>query len=129
MPAMIDAQCPKCRRRFGWHGDLTDRPACPRCGHQLPAAELAADQRRFEADLHALITHPRDATPALRKRQRELAGLTLKQAARQIGCTPRTLEDCEAGSGMPSPGMLADMARVYGCGGPKDPDPNPSKES
>jgi PHP family Zn ribbon phosphoesterase len=33
MPAFFDATCAKCRRKFGWSGELKDQPPCPKCGH------------------------------------------------------------------------------------------------
>jgi len=43
-----DARCPKCGKRFGWHGRLTDKPACPRCGHRDDPAALARDEAEIE---------------------------------------------------------------------------------
>ena len=48
MTAMLDARCPNCNRRMGWQGRFIDRPPCPKCGHQLPQAELAATDLEFE---------------------------------------------------------------------------------
>ena len=35
----FDTTCPKCQKRFGWHGKITDRPLCPRCGHNTTPEE------------------------------------------------------------------------------------------
>ena len=35
----FDAICPKCGKRFGWHGGIIDRPACSRCGHNITPEE------------------------------------------------------------------------------------------
>ena len=46
----MDTTC-KCGKRFGWQGDLTDMPPCPRCGNRPDAESLANDEaelRRFE---------------------------------------------------------------------------------
>ncbi len=51
---MIDAQCPKCKHRYGWTGELVHKPPCPRCGHQVPRAQLEADQRRLERSMQLL---------------------------------------------------------------------------
>lgn len=48
MKGMMDATCPKCRKRIGWFGEVTDRPPCPRCGHQIPLKDLEADQKKLE---------------------------------------------------------------------------------
>ena len=39
--AFFDATCDKCGARFGWCGEATDRPPCPRCGATVPASVLA----------------------------------------------------------------------------------------
>ncbi len=46
---MFDATCPKCQKRFGWSGKLTDKPPCPRCGHQDSLEELEAAEAKMEA--------------------------------------------------------------------------------
>lgn len=54
MNAMMDGRCPKCSKRFGWRGKVTERPPCPRCGHQLPREQLEKDQATLERALTAL---------------------------------------------------------------------------
>jgi len=54
MPAFIDGTCPKCKKRFGWVGEITDRPPCPKCGHQIPKEELEADQKAMD-EMEALL--------------------------------------------------------------------------
>lgn len=49
MPAFVDGTCPKCQMRFGWSGDMIDRPPCPKCGHQLPREELLAVDKELQA--------------------------------------------------------------------------------
>jgi len=46
--AFYDGHCPKCGRRIGWAGRASDRPPCPRCGHQLPPEKLEAADRELE---------------------------------------------------------------------------------
>jgi predicted nucleic acid-binding Zn-ribbon protein len=48
MPAFNDASCPKCGRRFGWVGEMIDRPPCPKCGHQIPKEELQEADEEME---------------------------------------------------------------------------------
>lgn len=48
MSAFNDGQCPKCGKRFGWTGKVSDRPPCPKCGHQLPKEELEAADKQME---------------------------------------------------------------------------------
>ena len=55
MPGMMDATCRKCGHRFGWAGDLMDRPPCPECGDEIPAAELERVQRQLEKDLQEIV--------------------------------------------------------------------------
>ena len=53
MPGFIDARCPNCDAKIGWMGRMVDRPACPKCGHRPPQAELEApsfaDEKAFMA--------------------------------------------------------------------------------
>lgn len=48
MIALLDATCPKCKKRFGWSGSLMNRPPCPKCGHTIPKEELEADQKELD---------------------------------------------------------------------------------
>lgn len=43
MAAFVDLTCSKCRRRYGFAGELKDAPACPHCGTRPDAKALAAD--------------------------------------------------------------------------------------
>lgn len=36
MASFIDATCTKCGRKYGWCGEMKDRPKCPKCGHLEP---------------------------------------------------------------------------------------------
>ena len=94
--AMSDVSCPKCRKRFGWRGDLKDRPPCPRCGHQVDAAVLAADQACLDEFATLLATLPGDATPSMLMRKRQLAGLSIGQAAVRLEISRSTLELIES---------------------------------
>ena len=116
-PAMIDVSCPKCGRKFGWFGTMKDRPPCPRCQHQLPQAELDEAELRM-ADLRRRIdTHPKDAKDRDLMEMRKLAGLTLRQAAAQLGIAPSELSDYEWCRKPLPPEMAEKMSETYGCGG------------
>src|ERR1700737_4030596 len=101
MAAMIDVSCPKCNKRFGWGGDMVDRPPCPKCGYRPPQSELEAADKEMEAFALRLLTHPKNADLATRRQQRVDAGLTLRQAAKLLGVTPSTLSDVEWGRAEP----------------------------
>jgi transcriptional regulator with XRE-family HTH domain len=47
------------------------------------------------------------------RRAREMAGLSLGQAARVLGCLRQTVADFEAGYSTPQPSHLQQMADVY----------------
>jgi len=55
MGAMNDASCPKCKKRFGWSGDLKDCPPCPRCGHQIPPEEWTSVKAEMDKFRDSLI--------------------------------------------------------------------------
>lgn len=116
MTAMIDATCPKCRRRIGWCGTMSNRPACPRCGHRPPQPELDAAEAEMQAIEERLLTHPKDASGDMRRQQRVDAGLTLRQAAKLLGMTAQHLSDTENGRAEPSLELLEKMKDVYGAG-------------
>lgn len=116
MNAMIDVRCEKCRKRFGWQGDLTSRPPCPGCGFRPDPAELRAAQDRLDEDHRLMSLHPGKATADELRRQRVMAGLTLHQAAGEIGVPARTLADFENQRATPNATEAAAMARAYGCG-------------
>ena len=44
----IDARCEKCGADIGWFGKMSDRPPCPKCGHQLTPGELEAGDKWWE---------------------------------------------------------------------------------
>lgn len=48
MPGMFDARCQECGKRFGWCGELVDRPPCPRCRHRVSLEDLQVEQARLE---------------------------------------------------------------------------------
>jgi PHP family Zn ribbon phosphoesterase len=48
MSAFNDGTCPRCRKRFGWQGKLTDRPPCPKCGHKVDPDVLQRDQEEMD---------------------------------------------------------------------------------
>lgn len=45
---MNDATCPKCGKRFGWAGEVVDRPPCPNCSHTIPLEILRSDQKMLD---------------------------------------------------------------------------------
>lgn len=60
MAGFFDATCPKCGKRFGWSGELVERPPCPGCGHAIPAEELKAGEDALAiAEMQALLTRRR----------------------------------------------------------------------
>ena len=116
MAAMIDVSCPKCRRRFGWCGTMRNQPSCPRCGHRPPQAELDAAEDVMTYFAEQLRTHPGLASAEMRRQQRVDAGLTLRQAARQLGITAVELSDYESCRAEPSAALCERMAAIYGVG-------------
>jgi hypothetical protein len=44
MSAFIDMTCGKCKRRYGWFGNLMDANPCPHCGWKPDKKELAKDE-------------------------------------------------------------------------------------
>jgi endogenous inhibitor of DNA gyrase (YacG/DUF329 family) len=115
MTAFLDDRCPKCGKRFGWRGRAADRPACPKCGHQVPAADLAAADAELDAFRRLLATHPRNATATELRGQRVAAGLTVGQAVGQTGIPLGRLLELEGGH-KPTEAEAAALAAAYGCG-------------
>lgn len=113
MPGFFDASCPKCGKRFGWSGEITNRPPCPRCGHQIDMAALEADQKEMEAFRDLLLSKP---TAELCGKQRVAAGLSLRTAAKLLGVTPSLLSDIENGRTELSAEMAQKMASMYDVG-------------
>lgn len=62
MPAFYDATCTKCKRRFGWSGELKNKPPCPKCGHhdKITQADLE-DEAYMEEFLQELIKKKKNA--------------------------------------------------------------------
>lgn len=116
MTAMMDGRCTKCGRRIGWCGTMSNMPACPKCGHRPPQADLDADEAEMEAFREQLRTHPKNADADMRRKQRVAAGLTLRQAAKLLGMGPNQLADLEHGREELTPEMAELMAQVYGVG-------------
>lgn len=125
MSATIDASCPKCGKRFGWCGKLTDMPNCPRCGREPDRAKLAADQAEMDAFQQLLLTRP---NASVCRKQRVAAGLTLGQAAKLLGVEPRLLADVEHGRAEMPPGLAEAMGKAYDCGPDDDQQPSDGKE-
>lgn len=121
MSSTIDATCPKCGKRIGWCGEMGDRPACPKCGHRPPQAELDAAQAEMDAAL-AEMDRPFAETRQACLLQRKDARLSVRQAAKLLGIAPGQLSDYEWGR-KPLPDAVADKMRaIYGLD-PKEPHP------
>lgn len=117
MSAMIDATCPKCRAHIGWYGEVTDRPACHRCGHQVPREQLESDKAKMDEFRAMMAASPHKADGATLRKQRLAAGLTLGQAVKVLGVPGLTLtmlSNIEIGMEKPSPRLAAAMAKAYG---------------
>jgi uncharacterized protein (DUF983 family) len=52
--AHVSASCPKCRRRFGFHGVPCEPPPCPKCGHQIPHEDMGLERAAFREMLEVL---------------------------------------------------------------------------
>lgn len=44
MSGFYDATCTKCRKRFGWCGELKDKPPCPKCRHHDKISQEESDR-------------------------------------------------------------------------------------
>ena len=113
-PAFIDATCPKCRARIGWHGRYADRPACQHCGHRPDQAALDSIQER--ADEYRREVAEQQATNPGWERWRDArvaAGLALRSVAGFLGVSPTDLSAIEQGRAVPSPEMAERMTRLY----------------
>lgn len=52
----FDAICPVCGKRYGWCGRLIDRPACPRCEHNISPQELESDEQQIrQLDMFCIV--------------------------------------------------------------------------
>ncbi|MDE2102916.1 MAG: helix-turn-helix transcriptional regulator [Patescibacteria group bacterium] len=113
--AMIDASCPKCKTRIGWYGRVVDRPACHRCGHQVPRAELERDQATMD-EFRAMLAELHKANPGWETwgKARVAAGLTLRQAAKLLNVSPTDLSAIERGETRLDDVMAERMKRLYG---------------
>lgn len=111
----FDAVCPKCRARIGWSGRAKDRPACHRCGHQIPKAELEEDARKIE-EHRQMLRDLRTANPGWERwrEARVAAGLTLRQAAKILDVDPSWLSAVERGERKPTEILAGKMIRCYG---------------
>jgi DNA-binding XRE family transcriptional regulator len=114
--AFIDVRCKKCGHRFGFQGDMTKQPPCPKCGHQESAEWLARVQAGLDEDHRLMLLHPSKATADELRRQRVLVGLTLHQAASFAGIPAKTISDIENGRATPTPAEARELSKAYGCG-------------
>lgn len=92
MSAFFDATCEKCKKRIGWCGKATDRPACSRCGHRPDRVELEAADAKMDEFRKLVASRPGSETCY---KQRVAAGLAIGQAARMLGVTAKELADME----------------------------------
>lgn len=110
MNAFFDAVCPRCRLRFGWQGEIGDRPDCRRCGYRPAQATLDAAQ--VEMDRFRELLRTRDVVKI--REQRVAAGLTLRTAAKLLGVFPTDLSNWETGEEpLPEPHKET-MVKIYG---------------
>lgn len=116
MPSMIDVRCAACGRRYGFCGEMTDQPPCPKCGHPPDKAELAKVQAQMDEAERLMLLHPRSAKPSDLQQHRVQAGLSLRQAAGQLGIEPRLLSDLENGRTQLSAELAQQMGGLYQCG-------------
>lgn len=116
MPGFIDVSCPKCNRKHGWFGEMVQRPACPRCGHQVDPKKLTEVQAKMDEMERLLLTRPKDAKGRDLMEMRKMAGLTVRQAAVQLGVKPSDLSDWEWGRVVLPADVAAKMEATYGCG-------------
>lgn len=49
MPSFIDVCCPKCGKKYGWFGEMSNRPPCPKCKHQVPYDPDDPDEKEMRA--------------------------------------------------------------------------------
>ena len=113
--AFMDATCPKCKRRIGWHGTVLDRPACA-CGHQIDKAELQADHDKVAEFRRLLLLSPHQASGSDLRKQRIAAGLTLRQACQRLALTGADLTEIEQGLTKPDEALATRMGNLYGMG-------------
>lgn len=53
--SFYNASCTSCGKRFGWQGDLTDKPPCPRCNYVDDPEELKRVQDELDRIEHELL--------------------------------------------------------------------------
>lgn len=116
MPSMIDVRCAACGKRYGFCGEMTDQPNCPKCGKEPNRAELEKVQAQMDEAERLMLLHPKDAKPNDLQRQRVQAGLTLRQAAEQLRVEARLLADLENGRCELSAELAQSMGKLYDCG-------------
>jgi len=114
MTAFCDATCPKCKRRYGWHGEVIDWPPCPHCGHRVDPEIIKRDADEI-ADFKALLAErPLKTSAPKRVKQRQAAGLSFGQAVKILGIHPIELKMIETGEIDPLPDLEKRMIEAYG---------------
>jgi len=114
--AFIDARCKKCGAHIGWHGRVVDMPDCRRCGAKPDRIALGHDQHEideFQQLLRELRSDDKKSWDKWRK-ARVAAGLTLRQAAKQLEIPAYHLSLIEQSTASPVPKFAAQMAACYG---------------
>jgi DNA-binding transcriptional regulator YiaG len=114
MGAFIDARCPKCKKRIGWFGKMTDMPNCPRCGTEPDRKALAEDEAKMEEFQRLLALRSNNCSGADLRKQRNAAGLTLVPVAEHLGVTCAVVSGWERGEGKPTEEQAAILDKLYG---------------
>lgn len=61
MKGFCDTTCPRCRSKIGWVGNAANRPACAKCGHRPPQAELDAEDAQLRAAIEQMDREQEEA--------------------------------------------------------------------
>ena len=110
----MDATCPRCGKRIGWYGDVSDRPPCGGCGHQISPEATAADQAAMDEFREILAGKAGEGDGPTLARNRELAGLSVGQAAKLLRIPRSVLERIESGESTPGQDLRDLMGQIYG---------------
>lgn len=115
MPGFIDASCPKCHKKIGWFGVMTDHPGCA-CGYRPPQEELQATEDKMNETIRLMSLKPKDAKRSELRGKRNLAGLTLMQAAKISGIAALRISSFERGEERPTEEESKILGEIYECG-------------
>ena len=114
MKAMFDVQCRKCRRKYGWGGEVLDQPPCPYCGTKPDPEKLAHDASEIKAFRELLAKRAKDCTGPELAKKREGSGLFLHIAAVKLHIPHAVLTAMEEGRVKPTDEQAARMDKLYG---------------